>query len=52
MKGTGIATAATAPIMLIAGPTPRFLNMGPAASGSPAAIRLRKNVFAAVADAA
>ncbi|KAG9817515.1 hypothetical protein KCU77_g17698, partial [Aureobasidium melanogenum] len=52
MKGTGKANAATPPRMLIAGPTPRLLNIGLAASGRPPAIMLRKNVLAETADAA
>jgi len=47
-----MANAATAPRTLIPGPTPMALNIGRAASGSPHAIKLLKNVFAAVALAA
>jgi hypothetical protein len=52
MKGTGSAKAAMPPRIDIAGPTPRWLNIGLAASGRPPAIKLRKNVLAETAEAA
>ena len=51
-NGTGSASAATAPRILIAGPTPRFSNIGLAARGSPAANKLLRNVLADTALAA
>lgn len=52
MNGTGIATAAIPPRILIAGPTPKVSNMGLAANGSPAAITERRTVFPDTALAA
>lgn len=52
MNGTGNANAATAPSILMARAIPTVLNIGRAAMGSPAAIMLRKNVFADTAEAA
>lgn len=51
-KGTGTKTAATAPIIETAGPIPKAAIIGLAAKGSPAAIKLRRNVTAAVELAA
>lgn len=52
IKGTGSAKQATPPRMLIAGPTPKLLNIGRAAMGKPAANTLRRKVFALTAEAA
>lgn len=50
--GTGKAKQAIAPSREDAGPTPRLLNMGLAASGKPKARRERRKVLAEVALAA
>jgi hypothetical protein len=52
MNGMGKPRVATAAKIDIAGPTPSLSNIGFAASGIPVARRLRRNVFAEVADAA
>jgi hypothetical protein len=51
-KGTGIAIVATPPRIDIAGPTPRWWNIGCAAIGKPAAMMLLRKVFADTALAA
>lgn len=51
-NGTGNNTAATAPIIEIAGPIPNALIIGFAANGNPAAMILLRNVTAAVELAA
>lgn len=52
IKGTGNARHAMPPKILIAGPTPRLLNIGFATSGNAEASKLLKNVFADTALAA
>ena len=52
MKGTGNAKQATPPSTLMAGPTPRLLNIGFATRGNAHASKLRKKVFADTALAA
>jgi hypothetical protein len=52
MIGTGKARHAIPPSRLQAGPTPKFRNIGRAASGRPKASRERINVLAAKALAA
>lgn len=52
INGTGIARAAMPPRIDIAGPTPKLWNIGLANNGKPAAMKLRRMVFADTADAA
>lgn len=52
INGTGTRAALTAPRIDMAGPTPSVWNIGLEAIGKPAAMILRRKVFAAVALAA